>query len=546
MAATSRRFALPAVAELARQLAYAPAPTRAKQLERAAALAAELDPAQAYPLAFVVFRVSGYRPEVDGPLLAGDALRRDLARFVLAISEGLDLAATDRPGGALSIDEACAESKVGVRSIHRWRREGLLVRRLRFADGVRRLGIDRRDLARFVSARRRGAAGPAPTRIGGPEAARLVARFRALRDDAVPATRAAETIAAELGRSREAVRKHLIAAGCWRERRAAISTERFRSRLLAAFDRLVFPAEIASRSGRDAKAALAECRRLRVARLRSIELPKRRFPTFERPDAARVIPATPLAQRGFLEQWMPTDAMALLEECRGIRASRHADAEIEALLAVEAWLLGEAADRIEALEPREAALDQVEWRLRWALAIRRRLARRLQPLVVARIEQALGGPLASRTAGEIRTLLRIGFRTIAEALDRFEPATRSGPSRSLRGVLALAVDRAVARPIEAMPTRRAAARHEALPLDDPSATLAPWASPIAGPDRLRKRRSRLDPADRGLLERRHGWGDERPHSIAELAAADGVPFTRLAARLWQAHRMLWRPRRQRM
>ncbi|MGA0172184.1 MAG: hypothetical protein ACO3NL_00895 [Phycisphaerales bacterium] len=530
------RFTLPEIAEFARQIAYAPPATRRRQMDRLERLVGEIDPAIRYPFGFVVYRTSGYRPETDGSLLEGGVLRRDLAQLVLAISEGLDLATTERPD-SITLEDAATTLSVSGRTIHRWRSEGMIVHRVRVADGSRRLSVDRRELERYAGGRGLvpGAA-QGRSRIGDGEGRRIEERFKSLRGEGLPPTAAARRIAEELGRSREAVRKRLIASGSWRRRMVSMSAERFRCRLLAAFDRLIPPGEFASRHGRDAKSAEAECRRLRVARLRQLTIPSRRFPTFDRADAAKVIPATPAAQRGFLDQWMPSDAVALVAAASARRLPRGFESEAEALLAVEAWLLEEVAARLESLAAREASLDEVEWRLRWALSIRRRVARRLLPIVISRIEQALGGSLLARTAGEIRRLLGLGLATLAEVLDRFEPATRSGPSRSLRGVLALAVDRAVAREIESMPSRRAAARHRAIPWEDPSPLLAPWALPVLGPDRWRDRAAALPEGLRVLLERRHGWAETRPCSLAELAREDGVPLSRIARRLREAHR----------
>lgn len=511
-------------------------------MDRIERLVGELDPAIRYPLSFVVFRASGYRSDEDGPLLDGRRLRRDLAQLVLAISEGLDLDAADREG-AIPIDDAPAIAGVSGRTIHRWRSEGLIVRRVRLPDGERRVAVDRRVLERFAAARGVAiGAARVPPRIGEAEWRRIEARFRAWREESIPPTEAAARTAKEFGRSREGVRKRLIASGLWSRRIATVPTDRFRRRLLAAFDRLVPAGDLARRVGRDPRAAEAECRRLRIVRLRGLDLPSRRFPTFERADAARVIPATPSAQRGFLEQWMPLDAVALLEETSSDGSTRGFDSEAETLLAVEAWLLDQANGGLAGLRPRESDLDEIEWRLRWAVSIRRRVARRLLPTVVARIEQGLGGSLRARTSAEIRTLLDAGLRTMAEVLDRFEPATRSGPSRSLRGVLSLAIDRAIAKTIESIPARRAAARHRAIPLADPSPLLAPWGRPVLGPDRWRTRAPSLPEAARDLLERRHGWGDARPHSMAELAAIDRIPLARLARRLKEAHRLLRRGR----
>ncbi|MFZ9690723.1 MAG: hypothetical protein ACO3EP_01690, partial [Phycisphaerales bacterium] len=112
------RFTLPEIAEFARQIAYAPPATRRRQMDRLERLVGEIDPAIRYPFGFVVYRTSGYRPETDGSLLEGRALRRDLAQLVLEISEGLDLATTERPD-SITLEDAATTLSVSGRTIHR-------------------------------------------------------------------------------------------------------------------------------------------------------------------------------------------------------------------------------------------------------------------------------------------------------------------------------------------------------------------------------------------------------------------------------------------
>jgi hypothetical protein len=67
-------FKISALADLHRQLQYAPPETRKRQLDAAERLINEIDPDIAYPSAFVIFRVTGYRPDdVDMVTFAGAA-----------------------------------------------------------------------------------------------------------------------------------------------------------------------------------------------------------------------------------------------------------------------------------------------------------------------------------------------------------------------------------------------------------------------------------------------------------------------------------------
>ena len=57
------RFRLDFIASLSRQMAFAPAGVREKQLQAAETLLLSVDPAKAYPPAYVVYRITDYRPE---------------------------------------------------------------------------------------------------------------------------------------------------------------------------------------------------------------------------------------------------------------------------------------------------------------------------------------------------------------------------------------------------------------------------------------------------------------------------------------------------
>jgi hypothetical protein len=101
------KFRLEALADLARQLSFTPQHTRAAQINSAEILLHDLDPQKAYPIDFVVFRITGYQPKTDGnsDLLTGLALQHDLGLLIEQVSDGLhlDAAATHEP--VLSIDD---------------------------------------------------------------------------------------------------------------------------------------------------------------------------------------------------------------------------------------------------------------------------------------------------------------------------------------------------------------------------------------------------------------------------------------------------------
>ncbi len=138
--------------ELHRQLMLAPVAVRRAHATRVEEFLLELDPDATYPHAFIYFRATGFQPtegslasyaggEVQGALLAILAdLSRDCPREVAEIGEPVS-----------TIAEAAEMAGVSERTVHRWRRTGLVTRRYVFPDGHVQVGVRRPALERFIA-----------------------------------------------------------------------------------------------------------------------------------------------------------------------------------------------------------------------------------------------------------------------------------------------------------------------------------------------------------------------------------------------------------
>ena len=161
------KYRVDSIANLARQLAFTPAEPRAAQVLAAEKLLHDLDAAKGYPLEFVIFRVTGYRPKStahpDGTadLLTGIALQHDLGLLIEQVSDTLSLRATDTAEPVLAIDDVTARFGVTSKTVQRWRRRGLPARRFWFADGKRRVGFLLSSVERFISVGRASVVAPA-------------------------------------------------------------------------------------------------------------------------------------------------------------------------------------------------------------------------------------------------------------------------------------------------------------------------------------------------------------------------------------------------
>src|SRR5438552_12395793 len=127
------KFRLDAVGALARQMTFTPGDARRLQIAAAEQLLHEIDPAKAYPLDFIVFRITGYHPRhVATDLLTGLALQHDLGLLIERLSETLDLSARHSGEPVLTIDDVTQRFNVTSKTIQRWRRKGLPARRFIF------------------------------------------------------------------------------------------------------------------------------------------------------------------------------------------------------------------------------------------------------------------------------------------------------------------------------------------------------------------------------------------------------------------------------
>lgn len=511
-------------------------------MEAAERLVDEIDPDVEYPLDFVTFRLTGFRPEAGGDpvTVAGGLLRDDLATLVLRASERLELRADERKGGAVPVLELARELGVDERSLRRWRGRGLLFHRVRLDDGRSRVAVFRDTLARF-RAREGGrvARAGAFSRIDPATRGRIVERLRELVAAGETVNLAAKRASVEFGRSHEAVR--LIAARTL-GRRPRGRTSRDRAVCGRALRIGVPAAEVAAWLGLPEATVRRRADEWRAARLASLRLAWIEYPTFERRDADETILA-PAAARTGLAPALPEEATAILAlAAPGPPARRERPrtdgGHDEAMLAAFHLLVRRASRAVAAFGTAgrrldRAALDRAETDLRWAARLARRLVERALPAAIVRLRQGLGRDPATLPADEIRALLSALVARIAESIATVEVAR----GQSLASKVTLAVDRLVATRGVAR-TARAAARHPpgSLPMPGLFRDLVAWEDDVLGPWRDADRLEGLAAPARRLLSRRHGLDGGPPATLAELVRDAREPLGPLAGRLAEAER----------
>lgn len=539
------RLRIGALDDLARQLRFAPAETLRRQLERAEALAADIDPDLNYPEDWVVFRITGYRPETsDEPAtLVGAALLAEMSALVERLSDAARLRWDDpRAGPTLDPAQLCERWNVSRKTLDRYRRRGLIARRVVGENGKPRLAFPLDAVERFEARERERidrAAGF--TRIDPDLEARMIRRASVYRRRAgCTLNGAALRLARRFGRSHEAVRqllrRHDAAAETPIFSGPAPLTPRRRAAAWRALRRGIPPAKIARRYQRTRGSIIRAVNVERTRRLRELAL----HPPHAPADAS--VLAAPAATSG-LGAPGETDLLRLIETAR--RAEPPPAPAERARVAAHHHLLARAAAAIAALSPDApsgAALDAIETDLRWAARLKAELVRSQLALMVRTLEGILGRPPELVRGTTLLPLVEASIAAIADAAAALDPA-RGGRLAAPAG---LAIQRAAAAWARAhsaelgrLPGRAAPALPSGIPIEDWTRRIAPWqlepaahGPPVRGwlePDaRVRAALPRLDADAAALLARRYGWDGAPPSTLAQLAQERGTTVMKVA------------------
>ena len=444
----NQRFVTRPLSELCRQLLqYAPSGKRAEQVRRAEALHDELDDDAVYPVAYLLYRVTRYRPEhEDDELIPGDAAAADLRLLIDRLSHSSPQVVETDDEPIESLDDLVLRLGVTMRTLDRWRDRGLRWRW--WSPGVGRrptVGVTQSAWRRFESTHPELVSRAlAYSRMPETQVDTVLSRARTLaRGDATPAS-VAKRLAREFGRSDEAMRRLLLKHDAehpvepmFPTRRGPLSPRqrRFAER---ASRRGVPLRLIAERLGRRPATIHHVIQQRRLARLKGhrlpgVEPPARVAADVEAALAGRVRPSTmptshPRRDAARVStQGLPAAIAAVVEQPMPAWETQHD-------LIARMHLLRFAVDRYRRGEsrpvPRARDLDLAEARLAEADAIERRLlavnlASALS--VVRRHLQSVG----VSGVGNLAEFLGVALDVLDDAIVTFDPYAK----RTLDSVL---------------------------------------------------------------------------------------------------------------
>lgn len=545
-------FKVRAIDELYRQLRYVPPETRQRQMDAAEKLIHEIDPARNYPESFIIFRITGYRPEsaADEATLVGEALVPDLTNLVLRLSEHLSIAAVRENWKALTMEDVASTLNVAPKSIQRYRRRGLVVHSVIFPGGVRKLGCFEDALERFITQHPQIVTRAAAfSRVDEGVEQQIIDEARRYRTEKrLSLNAAARQLSGQHGRAHETVRQILL-----RHDRASDQpifsdhgplSDRDARLMYRAWRRGVPVQTLADRFNRTPATVHRTVNRRRAAQLATFDLRYVHLPTFARDDADAVILSASVTRRGLNNLLPLKDALEFLRECRD--ADRLTENDEASLVACYNFLKKRAADALAGLPqwPGAQAVDEIETSLRWASSIKRRLVSAGLPAAIAMIQQHVGSGLERQPSEKIRTDITLAVDTVSRVTESIDPSKSQRMERLCR----YAIAREMAKRREPDAPMRAAARHVTGTValtQRHYARLNEWSELLDLPEQLAVHAEGLPESNRTLITRRYGLDGEAPRSCAEMASELSLTETAVRRRLDSAMTALRQLRRER-
>jgi len=136
------------------QVRFAPPARRLEQLSRAERLLAEIDSQKHYPYQFVCYRITEYRPEAHGDLvISGQDLEHDLYVLIKDLVKSLPAMPVEEVAEpVVTLEQVSKRLNVSVKTINRWREQGLVGARPILRNGKRQMGFVESMVDRFLAA----------------------------------------------------------------------------------------------------------------------------------------------------------------------------------------------------------------------------------------------------------------------------------------------------------------------------------------------------------------------------------------------------------
>ena len=517
-------------ADLVSQLRYAPRTKLAEDIARAEALAADIEPEQMYPEDWLEYRVTDVRRSFEDPaLVPGAAVLLELSSLVEHLCERGKVIVGECGPDAVTLDQLASRWQVSRKTVDRYRRRGLIARRVRLENGKPGLVVtgpaaalfERRQPDLIDRAARY-------SRIERDVEHRIARRAERYARAGLSLNQAALRLARRFDRSHEAVRQLLRRQDGQRDEpifaEAGPLTGTRRAAAWRATRRGISTADLAKHFGKTRPALARAINHERAHRLGKLNL--------DGPAAPSGVRETVLecsAVRDGLVSRGPSTLGALLADARTNRSP--IVAEESAQLAAMAHLRTAAVKARASLDhaqPEALVLDRIETDLRHATMLKTTILRTHLIRIGETIDQRMGVPLERLGTDAARETLLGAINAASRGLDTLSPARGSRPAAAI----GMAVDRyAVGLAKARAASNRATPMLDmTAPVPDWTAKLDPWQRDLAPDPRIADVLHRIEPKHAALLTARFGLDGAMPRTLTQIAEETGTGRTALVRR----------------
>jgi AraC-like DNA-binding protein len=513
-----------AMADLARQLAFAPAAAARKHVTNALALVSELEPDQSYPMGFVTFRVTGFRVDRGvEDLVPGAAIRTDLCTFVLEVSRRAPVVPDQSTGAVVTIAELAERWSVSERTLRRWRRFGLALEWFERDGDEPILGV-RESIASGVQMHQARIVARAGKfrRLAPAERRTVIEAVAREAQRAVSLAQAQRSVAAAHGITAEAVRLIWQASGA-----SAGRTTRPDGWFARCASRGIPLSSIAQAAGLSTAHTARRIVADRAARLAQTIPHVPALPTFVHAEASSVLLGAPWLEHG-LVSGAPVDVVAA-----SVAHPKAVGRDFTVLAALR-FLLWRA--RTGVVGPiRPGTVERAEVDVRWAAMLLRTLVAWHTPGVLQRLAAMVEVPVTQLPADPLRRAVELAQACIVHAAFQIDLSTVAPHRLRIDRVAQLAFEQQLVRQPNLHATGRASAMHpQPIQIGDAVQRASPWIGAIAPGCGQRIGAALLGGQAHDLLAAVHGWRGNRPRSLEELAQEHGVSRGAMQVRVAEA------------
>ena len=517
------------------QTRFAPRERRLEQIDRAETLLAEVDVAKRYPWEYLVFRITGFRPDgATDQVLDGEEVRHDLRLFVEDLSETVSQKVEAAREPVLTIEAVGKRFNVSTRTVTRWRRQGLVARRF-VIEGKTKVGFLESSVSRFVEAHREQVLrGSRFKPLSDLERDEIVRRARRMAVVGGPGrlTEIARRIGRKMDRAAETVRTTLKAYDRDHPDRAIFEVavgpldEPAKAEIYKQFRRGKSAEALAKQFGRTRSSVYRVLNEMRAHKVLEVKLELMPHPSFDDPEArGEILGPLPDASdpKALRKSRVPKDLPPYLASLYEVALlSREQEAHLFRkmnFLKHQAHALRAAMDPARA---RSADLDKIEGLQEEALAVKNQIIRSNLRLVVSIAKRHVG------PANNFFELVSDGNMSLIRAVEKFDYAR--GNKFSTYASWAIMKNFARTIPEETYRRDRFVTGHEAMfeAAADTRGDEREYESSVKRmQDAVKGMLGRLDERERRIIVSRYGLGGAHEQTLEQLGRDLGITKERV-------------------